>query len=52
VLFNRRADVHRITLIGAFCVVYADRRQLQYQSFGLTSKHGVFIGIARYLLGN
>jgi hypothetical protein len=48
ILFGRRADVRRIPPIGAFCAVYADRRQLQDQSFGLTSKQGVFIGIARY----
>jgi hypothetical protein len=48
ILFSRRADVRRIPPIGAFCAVYADRRQLQDQSFGLTSKQGVFIGIARY----
>ena len=48
VLFNRRADVRRIPPIGAFCAVYTDRRQLQDQSFGVTSKQGVFIGIARY----
>jgi hypothetical protein len=48
--FNRRAHVRRIPPIGAFCAVYTDRRQLQDQSFGLTSKQGVFafIGIARY----
>jgi hypothetical protein len=48
VLFNRRADVRRIPPIGAFCAIYSDRRHLQDQSFGLTSKQGVFIGIARY----
>ena len=48
ILFGRRADVRRIPPIGAFCAVYSDRRQLQDQSFGLTSKQGVFIGIARY----
>ena len=48
VLFNRRAHVRRIPPIGAFCAVYTDRRQLQDQSFGVTSKQGVFIGIARY----
>ena len=48
VLFNRRADVRRIPSIGAFCAVYTDRRQVQDQSFGLTSEQGVFIGIARY----
>ena len=46
VLFQRRADVRRIPPIGAFCAVYTDRRQLQ--SFGLTSKQGVFISIARH----
>ena len=46
-LLNHRADVRRIPPIGAF-TVYIDRRQLQDQSFGLTSKQGVFIGIARY----
>jgi hypothetical protein len=48
VLFNRGADVRRISPIGAFCSVYADRRKLHDQSFGLTSKQGVFVGIARY----
>ena len=48
ILFGRRADVRRIPPIGAFCAVYSDRRQLQDQSFGLTSKQGVFVGIARY----
>jgi len=43
VLFNRRADVRRIPPIGAFCAVYTDRRQLQDQSFCLTSKRGVFV---------
>jgi hypothetical protein len=50
-LLNHRADVRRIPPIGAFCTVYIDRRQLQDQSFGLTSKQGVFIGIARYTKG-
>ena len=48
VLSNRHADVRRIPPIGVFCAVYTDRRQLQDQSFGLTSKQGIFIGIARY----
>jgi hypothetical protein len=48
ILFGRCADVRRIPPIGAFCAVYSDRRQLQDQSFGLTSKQGVCIGIARY----
>ena len=48
VLFNRKADVRRIPPIGAFCAIYEDRRSLHDQSFGLTSKQGVFIGIGRY----
>ena len=49
VLFNQRADVRRIPPIGAFCAIYTDRRPLQGQSFGLTSKQDeVFVGIAQY----
>jgi len=48
VLFQRRADVRRIPPISAFCAVYTDRRQLHDQSFGLTSKQGVLLGIARH----
>ena len=47
-LFNRLADVRRIPPIGDFCAVYTNRRHLQDQSFGLTSRQGVFVGIARY----
>ena len=47
-IFNCRVYVSQIPAIGVFCAVYTDCLQLQDQSFGLTSKQGVFVGIARY----
>ena len=46
ILFRQKPDITRIPPYGAFTCIYKERRDLNDQSFGLTSIQGVFIGIA------
>ena len=48
ILFRQKPDITRIPPYGAFTCIYKERRDLNDQSFGLTSIQGVFIGIAHH----
>ena len=47
-LFQQKADLSKIPPFGCFASSYKNRRLLTDQSFDLTSKPGIFLGINRY----